>query len=142
MAVCALKMKNISYYGCVENATLKRVCVCVRERERGVAKRSRLNVFKERRRLLKRALGVIFPLCLAFRPMQIPRSGVSQALRCKLDFLSPAGMEHVHEDETTNRDVRAAEFGREEQRSLEEKQRSLQEKTRELCCFNNLVHQK
>ncbi len=30
-----------------------------------------------------------------------------------LDFPSPAGMEHVHEDETTNRDVRAAEFGSE-----------------------------
>jgi hypothetical protein len=52
-----------------------------------------------------------------------------------LDFPSPAGMEHVHEDETTNRDVQAVEFGREEQRSLEEK-------TRELCCFNKLVHQK
>ena len=56
-----------------------------------------------------------------FGPLAVP------AWSFPLDFPSPAGMEHVHEDETTNRDVQAAEFGREEQPSLEEKQRSLED---------------
>jgi hypothetical protein len=36
----ALEMKNISYYGCVENATLKRERERERERERSVQKKS------------------------------------------------------------------------------------------------------